>query len=1483
MPDPAINSTTVQGAPDSLFYVTREELLDENLYHCQTHGSMIECPHLVITVGDNPNIIPALVDSGAEVSCINKEYYDALRQDGARFIETRVESAYIVTATGASSKKIDIQARIPIACQGIEMVINALVVTKLVKDVILAGDWLQKYGATISYRERRERSLPEGECALRLRDGREIFIVRPSDSSSAAVRDEDDPHPYVTVTSLSIMSASIKNVPADSNLEGPPKGLQSDNLLGGRHLSEEYPTSQLQRELTMQQTNQLNDVLTAHARVFSDTPGQTHLYTHKLNITNTTPFCGRTYPVPHIHREAVQSAINDMMRMDVVERADALFMNPLVVVSKKDSSKLRVCLDARELNKRVSPEYERPEKIADLLRRFHGKTWLSSLDLTNGYWQIPLAAADRKYTGFGFAGIGYRFKRVPFGVKSASSGFIRALHLALGDAVSEFVAVYIDDIVIYSDSFEDHLRHVDVVLTKLEEAGLTVKESKSVFCRQQISFLGHRISAEGLEPDPVKVEAIQDFPTPRTQRQLRGFLGLCNYFRQFVPNYARTVEDMRGLLGGKVRWKWTEAANRAFNDLKDAFKKRVMLNQPDFEQPFRIDTDASYSGIAGVLYQEVDGERRIISLASRGLSDAEKRFTVSEVEMLAIVFAVTKFREYVLGRHLTIVTDHKALQFLMSSKLNSSRLTRWVLYLQEYNFDVVYRPGKENLFCDFLSRHPVVDGKCASEADVSKGILVGMAKFNLDADVRKRLKCFREFQAEDASGRRMLNRLEAKSAKPTDGHDLKFRLVDGYIYHADQVGELKLWVPGSLVKEIVWSYHLDTGHSGPAKCYDAIRREFWWHGMTRAIRQILRACERCQKTKFPNHYLEGKWNNVLPTKKGELVLCDFFGPLPRTRGSFQYILVIIDGFTKHVKLYPLCRATTGATLKKFLGDYCKEQGKPQTILSDNGSQFTSPAWSESLEKEGIKSIRCSIRDPKGNLCERVMARLGQAFRVYCSHKHTLWIEWMALVERWINHTTHSSTGCTPVELQTGKAPTYEIPRLLGINQDRSIDMEWQIRMSQQRMRKAGVERGKQQRKVRVEVFEPGEKVLLRVPGVSNSEKREMGKLFELYQGPFLIRERIRENTYLLETLDGRFKGQHNVRALRRYYYEEDYPRVNPCLPKRGGVSASFYTAIGLYGNEETCEGNLQSGQGRPHMTVAVGDSATHTSALLDSGAELSCISLEFYQGLLARGEVFPVIPVTSVDLVTATGYRSKKVRRQARVNIMCQSLKMDVNVLVVPGLVKDLVLANDWLADNQAVLGYGANSSRALEKDEHRLMLQNGRPLYVVPNDASYAEEAKDQPNVVACAAASNAQIVSHQQAEWDSGETIISKPNVQQEDLGTRADDDGQHASERETLSKQLWTCGEDTPPGEERSTHRCSPITYDGGDVNHESGCPHPHAYYAAVQVAFDWYKNRTTSPEPGAEAMQTNYKQSPIDRAVGQTEELDCYLLSLYGIYR
>lgn len=1096
-----------------MMYASREELIDEGQYQNMRHGEVYECPHIEIKIGKGQRMELGLIDTGSQVSCIRQETYEALIQDGERFEESRVTNVNLITAVGGKSKRITKQVLVPITFGNVKTEVSCLVVPKLVKAFIFGADWCIDNGINMKFIKNGEKY----RLNMTLEGGENVFIVTPGNEINEI--EDTDTKEYVSMT-----SANVINIIMNSEMECCSQGtgkVEREESLGNRFN---------RKDLNAEQENILENILTEFREVFSEIPGKTHVYCHKLNVTDDSPFSGRAYPVPHIHRPAVQKALDEMMAMGIIKKSINMHVNPLIVVAKKDGT-VRLCLDAREINKRINPEYERPEKIQELIRKFYGKPFMSSLDLTSGFWQVPLAEEDQKFTGFGFEGIGYIFTRVPFGLKTSGSGFIRALNIALGNQVKEFTVVYIDDLVIFSASFEDHMEHIRIILRKLLEAGFTVKMRKSVFCREQITFLGHIVSGTGVKPDPDRIVAIQNFPAPKSQKQLRSFLGLCNFFRQFVPKYAMIMDDMRELLGGKMKWRWTEKAAKAFEELKAAFQRQVILSQPNLNQKFLIECDASYVGVGAVLYQEEHGERKVISLASRGLNKAERNYTVTEIELLAVVFGLTKFREYVLGREITIVSDHKALQFLLTSKMTSNRLTRWILYIQEYNFEIKYRKGSENIIADYLSRHPTADGKEVHDERI-KGILCGVHKVLIDEEITKRIKGLKKLQKQSTEGQEILNKMQSQDAGNKRGN---YEILDEYICRIDSLGEGKVWIPSELTEDIIIAYHLSLGHYGAEKCYAAIKEKFWWKGMARSIRVCLSRCDRCQRTKHPSKYLEGPWQNVERKEKGELVLCDYYGPLVKAKYGYMYVFVIIDCFTKYVKLYPMRRATTKTTLKLFLEKYCVEFGKPKEILSDNGSQFTSKMWIDTLKGEGIRPIFCSIRNPQGNMAERVMRRLGQVFRIYCNKKNWQWYEWLEDTEKWINNVTHSSTGFQPIRLQTGKYPEDSIAKMLKIRiKPREQNLQHELVIARENIRKAANKRGKQQKKIFYGKFEEGTKVLLRVPKVSSLEKREMSKIFDLFEGPYVVAKEINQNVYLLRALDGKEKGKFNVRSLKEY-------------------------------------------------------------------------------------------------------------------------------------------------------------------------------------------------------------------------------------------------------------------------------------------------------------------------------------------------------------
>lgn len=317
-----------------------------------------------------------------------------------------------------------------------------------------------------------------------------------------------------------------------------------------------------------------------------------------------------------------------MVENGIIERAISQYCNSLRIV-KKDDGTVRICLDARFINKVIEHDHEAPPLINELLQKFHGAQWFSKMDLTQGYWQIPLEKSSRQYTAFLFGSKLYQFRRIPFGLKTAGSGFIRALGMALGNEFDEYTSCYIDDILIGTKTFEEHIRVTTGIFKKLQDYNFTIKLSKCVFFQRVVSFVGFEISGDGLLPEPAKLDVIKKFEQPRDRTQLQQFLGVCNYYRQFNVNHSRSVHTLRDLLTKNKTWNWTKEHSDAFEALKNDFSRCIALKHVIPGAPYRLQTDASDRGLSGILYQvDAQGFHNVIGIVSRCLTRAETNYTV---------------------------------------------------------------------------------------------------------------------------------------------------------------------------------------------------------------------------------------------------------------------------------------------------------------------------------------------------------------------------------------------------------------------------------------------------------------------------------------------------------------------------------------------------------------------------------------------------------------------------------------------------------------------------------------------------------------------------------------------------------------------------------------------------------------------------------------------------------------------------------------
>lgn len=430
------------------------------------------------------------------------------------------------------------------------------------------------------------------------------------------------------------------------------------------------------------------------------------------SVISSRAITQKNYRIPEQHQKEVEKQVDDMLEQGIITPSKSPWNFPILVVPKKiDASgikKWRICIDFRKLNDiTVGDSYPLPN-IQDILDKLGRSRYFSALDCASGYWQIPIAQEDQCKTAFSTQKGHFEFKRMAFGLKSAPATFQRLMNTILSELVGPRCLVYLDDVVIFGETLQEHNERLRQVFQRLREHDIQLEPDKCEFLKTELQYLGHIVTLNGVTPDPMKIKAIEEFPKPKTQKDIKSFLGLIGYYRRFLPKFSQLSKPLNDLLKKDRRWKWETEQEDSFNELKRQITNPPVLQFPDFTQPFVLTTDASDFAIGSILSQGKIGEDKPIAFASRSLSTAEINYSTIEKELLAIVWSCKHFRPYLLGRTFTIVTDHKPLTWIFNVKDPSSRLLRWRLLLEEYQFNVVYKAGKKNVNADALSRYPVV-------------------------------------------------------------------------------------------------------------------------------------------------------------------------------------------------------------------------------------------------------------------------------------------------------------------------------------------------------------------------------------------------------------------------------------------------------------------------------------------------------------------------------------------------------------------------------------------------------------------------------------------------------------------------------------------------------------------------------------------------------------------------------------------------------
>ncbi|XP_030385488.1 uncharacterized protein LOC115632467 isoform X1 [Scaptodrosophila lebanonensis] len=860
--------------------------------------------------------------------------------------------------------------------------------------------------------------------------------------------------------------------------------------------------------------------------------GKTSLISHIIDVGDAKPIKQRHFPISPAQEKLLYAEIDRMLEQGVIEESDSAWSSPVVLVQKP--GKFRICLDSRKVNAVSRKDAYPLPQIDGILSRLPKAMFISSLDLKDAYWQIPLDVSSRDKTAFTIPGRPlYQYKVMPFGLTNAAATMTRLMDKVIPPSLRNEVFVYLDDLLIVSNSFESHLKVLTQVAERIKSAGLTLNVEKSKFCMRSVKYLGHIIGEGVIRTDPEKISAMTDFPIPRTLKALRSFLGMVGWYRKFISNFAAISAPLTDLLKPRQKFIMTPEGEQAFVKLKQLLCLAPVLRSPDFSKPFFIHCDASKTGVGGVLVQKTeDGDEYPIAFVSKKLNKAQKNYTVTEQECLAALVCIKRFRAYVEGHEFTVITDHASLKWLMSQQDLHSRLARWALKLQGFRFKIEHRSGRLNIVPDALSR--VHDDEIAA-IESSNGLLVDLeSKF---------------FKSDDYT--ELMERVKANADKLPD-----VKVVENFVYrrsdHAtgDQLHDSfgwKLWIPKELVSEVLKNAHDHplASHGGVHKTLERIRRYYYWPGLVNDVKCYINSCETCKTTKAPNTVQRPPIGKSPESQRFfQRLYIDFLGPYPRSRSGNIGIFIVMDHYTKFVFLKAVKKLTADVVVKYMQQELFHTFGVPETVVSDNGSQFKAEAFQKLLRDNQVVHTLTAVYSPQANASERVNRSIIAAIRSYIRPDQKDWDEHLSSISCALRSAVHSGIGATPYYMVFGQqflnsGSTYKLLRHLKLLEDKAAVYSKEDSLELIRSKACEVMRKQNEKnernynlRSRAVSYRVGQEIYRRNFRQSNFQAGYNSKL-----GPAYIKARVRRKIgncyYELEDLQGRFVGKYHAKDLKQ--------------------------------------------------------------------------------------------------------------------------------------------------------------------------------------------------------------------------------------------------------------------------------------------------------------------------------------------------------------